>query len=159
MLQITTDPPPQPYMYMLAAMGLRPTQVPMQMALQDAKGDAALIQFSASGVSVLEVRLVIALAIYGCIAQRESSSNRWLMYKIATSCPAINAMTPCVSMGTFQTAPNATMLCLMGMAAEATWSPLPAVQHQIVAGATVVTNDVSYAEHQAAYHEYMKAVE
>lgn len=46
-------------------------------------------------------------------------------------------------------------------AQSSTWLPplLPAVQPQINVGATVVTNDPPYPEHQTAYQRYMEAVE
>lgn len=62
LLQVTTDLPPQPYMHVLGGLGFRPTQIPLHMALQDAKGDTALVEFSASGV-----RLQLVLYPFGIV--------------------------------------------------------------------------------------------
>lgn len=49
--QVTTSLPPMHYQQVLKALGFKEFQVPLHLALMDASGDAALIEYTAKGVS------------------------------------------------------------------------------------------------------------
>lgn len=48
--QVSTSLPPMHYQQVLAALGFKQHQVPLHLALMDASGDAALIEYTSKGV-------------------------------------------------------------------------------------------------------------
>ena len=135
--QVSTSLPPMHYQQVLAALGFKQHQVPLHLALRDASGDAALIEYTSKGVGC-------------CLGQQLMHSApraRWC--KCGESRTGV--LTHPAGRATAVTAgvPASPLLhpCLLSLQAEVYW------------GATVVTNDPTYPVHQKWNKKWMAEVE